>query len=122
MSLYEVSDVVPAPRFGRATSLAAATGPDDERSATRLLKPWERIAARIMVERGASCRASKEKDSHNPRSLQTLSLSLEAMMAKHLTLRLIETAFIFVAARKFMVVPDRKISVVPCGLPSSSYL
>lgn len=49
MSLYEVSDVVPGTSF-RARDLIRGGEPVliSERSATRSLKPWERIAARVV--------------------------------------------------------------------------
>jgi hypothetical protein len=49
MSLYEVSDIVPGESF-RARDLARGGEPVlvSERSATRSLKPWDRIAARVV--------------------------------------------------------------------------
>ena len=49
MSLYEVSDIVPGQSF-RARDLARGGEPVliSERSATRSLKPWDRIAARVV--------------------------------------------------------------------------
>src|SRR5258708_36257486 len=49
MSLYEVSDIVPGPSF-RARALIRGGEPVliSERSATRALKPWDRIAARVV--------------------------------------------------------------------------
>jgi hypothetical protein len=49
MSLYEVSDIVPGKSF-RARDLARGGEPVliSERSATRSLKPWDRIAARVV--------------------------------------------------------------------------
>jgi hypothetical protein len=49
MSLYEVSDVVPGTSF-RARDLIRGGEPVliSERSATRSLKPWDRIAARVV--------------------------------------------------------------------------
>jgi hypothetical protein len=49
MSLYEVSDIVPGESF-RARDLARGGEPVliSERSATRSLKPWDRIAARLV--------------------------------------------------------------------------
>ena len=49
MSLYEVSDIVPGESF-RARDLARGGEPVliSERSATRSLKPWDRIAARVI--------------------------------------------------------------------------
>jgi hypothetical protein len=49
MSLYEVSDIVPGTSF-RARDLIRAGEPllISERSATRALKPWDRIAARVV--------------------------------------------------------------------------
>jgi hypothetical protein len=48
MSVYEVSDIVPGESF-RARDLARGGEPVliSERSATRSLKPWDRIAARV---------------------------------------------------------------------------
>jgi hypothetical protein len=49
MSFYEVSDIVPGESF-RARDIARGGEPVliSERSATRSLKPWDRIAARVM--------------------------------------------------------------------------
>jgi hypothetical protein len=49
MSLYEVSDIVPGTSF-RARDLIRGGDPIliSERSATRSLKPWDRIAARVV--------------------------------------------------------------------------
>ena len=49
MSLYEVSDIVPGSSF-RARDLIRTGEPllISERSATRTLKPWDRIAARVV--------------------------------------------------------------------------
>src|SRR5882757_9143490 len=49
MSVYEVSDIVPGESF-RARDLARGGEPVliSERSATRSLKPWDRIAARVV--------------------------------------------------------------------------
>jgi hypothetical protein len=49
MSLYEVSDIVPGESF-RARDLARGGEPVliSERSATGSLKPWDRIAARVV--------------------------------------------------------------------------
>jgi hypothetical protein len=49
MSLYEVSDIVPGTSF-RARDLIRGGEPVliSERSATRALKPWDRIAARVV--------------------------------------------------------------------------
>jgi hypothetical protein len=49
MSLYEVSDIVPGTSF-RARNLIQGGDPIliSERSATRSLKPWDRIAARVV--------------------------------------------------------------------------
>lgn len=49
MSVYEVSDIVPGESF-RARDLACGGEPVliSERSATRSLKPWDRIAARVV--------------------------------------------------------------------------
>jgi hypothetical protein len=49
MSLYEVSDIVPGTSF-RARDLIRTGEPllISERSATRTLKPWDRIAARVV--------------------------------------------------------------------------
>jgi hypothetical protein len=55
MSLHEVSDIVPGQSF-RARDLIRGGEPVlvAERTATRTLKPWDRIAARVVMEGGRS--------------------------------------------------------------------